>query len=285
MDRMRMRTGFCLLAVASLAVVPLRKPAAGDIIIDTFTKGTVTVSGLVQEIRGMNVVFLGESHDNRKHHAAQLKLIRAMEDAGMKIAIGLEMFAATDQNHLDRWVAGQVEERSFVQAFDRNWRGGYWPLYRSIFLHARRSGIPMIGLNVERHVVNRTFRSGFAGIDRSEIPDIGEVSCDPSARYRSLMEKVLQGHQGRQAFVRFCEAQMLWDAAMGWNIVDFLERNPEYTVVVLAGGFHSWKHGIPSRVKQTSDLPFKVILPSGDRDTLGYDVAFEDADYVWWIEA
>lgn len=281
----RIRTVYCLFLVASLSLCMPRMPVAGEVLIDTSTKGIVTVSDLVREIRGMKVVFLGESHDNRKHHAAQLAIIRAMEDAGMKIAIGLEMFPASDQNRLDRWIAGEIGEQAFVPAFDRNWRGGYWPLYRAIFLHARRREIPMVGLNVERHVVNRTFRNGFASLDRSEIPDIGEVRCDPSARYRSLMEKVLAGHRGSQAFVRFCEAQMLWDAAMGWNIIDFLERNPEHTVVVLAGGFHSWKHGIPSRVKQASDFPFKVILPSGERDFLGYDVAFEDADYVWWFEA
>lgn len=290
-NRMRMRSARFLFAAVSLSLILSlstilpAKTTGGEVILDVSTGGTVTLSELVRDIRGTKVVFIGESHDNRKHHDAQLAILRAMEDAGMKVAVGLEMFPASDQERLDRWVGGEIAEQEFVPGFDRNWRGGYWPLYRSIFLHARSEGIPMIGLNIERRVVNRAFRNGFASIDRSEVPDVGEVSCDPSARYRSLMETVLGGHRGGQAFVRFCEAQMLWDASMAWNIVDFLEKNPGYTVVVLAGGFHSWKHGIPARLQQSSDFPFKVILPSAEGDFLGYDVAIQDADYVWWFEA
>ncbi len=280
----RRTPGVLTLLVSVSLLLPMR-PMAEEIIIDVSTKGAVTVSDLVRDLGDAKVVFIGESHGNRRHHAAQLALIRALEDAGKKIAIGLEMFPASDQDRLDRWVAGTIQEGRFVPAFDRNWRGGYWPLYRSIFLYAKEQGIPMIGLNVERQVANKAFREGFASLNRSEIPDIGEVRCDPSDRYRSLIREALGGHRGGKAFVRFCEAQMLWDAAMGWNIVDFLDRNPDTTVVVLAGGFHAWKHGIPERVKRSSDVPFKVILPSGEREFLGYEVAIEDADYVWWFDA
>ena len=114
---------------------------------------------------------------------------------------------------------------------------------------------------------------------------VESVTCDAGTRYREQIQRVLAGHKNHMDFLRFCEAQMLWDAAMAWRLIDFLEANPGYTVVVLAGGFHSWKHGIPKRVGKIADHPLRVILPSGETGSFGFDLTQEEADYVWWIDA
>jgi len=53
-------------------------------------------------------------------------------------------------------------------------------------------------------------------------------------------------------------------------------------VVVLAGAFHSWKHGIPERVRARAgdSLPFKVILPVGREDPMSAALTLEEADYL-----
>jgi uncharacterized iron-regulated protein len=243
----------------------------------------VPLERLGTELSGSRIVFVGESHDNRLHHAAQLEVVRSLVRAGAKVAVGLEMVGAEDQDALDRWVAGKMTEEEFVSVFGRNWGERSWPSYRGIFLYAREHGVPMVGLNVARRVVRQVSQSGFASLDKNDVPGVKNVGCDPDPKYEALIRRAMEGHHhGRHRdFVRFCEAQLLWDAAMAWRLVDFVEEHPDRTVVVLAGSAHSWKHGIPERVRRQSSIAFTVILPEEKENVLGYRLTKEDADYVW----
>jgi uncharacterized iron-regulated protein len=243
----------------------------------------VPLERLGTELSGARIVFVGESHDNRHHHAAQLEVVRSLIRSGAKVAVGLEMVRAEDQEALDRWVAGEIPEDEFVLIFGRNWGERSWPSYRGIFLYAREHGVPMIGLNVERRVVRQVSKSGFASLDKNDVPGVKSVGCDPDPKYEALIRRAMEGHHNarHRDFVRFCEAQLLWDAAMAWRLVDFVEANPDRTVVVLAGSAHSWKHGIPERVRRQSSIPFKVILPEEKEDALGHRLTKEETDYVW----
>lgn len=245
----------------------------------------VSVGQVLDGVRESDVVFVGESHDNREHHEAQLAVIRGLHESGDRVAIGLEMFRAASQKALDGWVAGSVAEADFAREFSDNWTGGYWPVYRPIFLYARAMKIPMVGLNIDRGIVRQVSRNGVEALPAGSDPRYKTVACDPAERYRKSLSDLAAGHMSPYAFVRFCEAQMLWDSAMAWELIDHARENPGVTTVVLAGSFHSWKHGIPERVRSQSPLSFKVILPSGETEPFGYDVTNLEADYVWWFGA
>ena len=60
-----------------------------------------------------------------------------------------------------------------------------------------------------------------------------------------------------------------------------IEKNPDTTVVVIAGSGHSWKLGIPAQIRSRSEVPLRVILPEipGRVDQEGITV--DEADYVW----
>ena len=283
MGRLRWYPGTGVLLVLLLVFDGIPSRAAGKSRIERVSdSGTVTMAQLVEEIRGVRIVFVGENHGNRDHHRTQLDVIRALRDSGVPVAVGLEMFRSNSQGALDDWVHDRIREADFVRIFDGNWSGNYWPAYRDIFEYARVRDIPMVGLNVERKAVRQASRGGFASVDRRDIPPIESVSCDAGERYRDVLRTAMRNHAGKEAFVRFCEAQMLWDASMAWNLIDFAERNPDRVVVVLAGAFHSWKHGIPERVRARAgeSLPFKVILPAGREDPMSIALTSEEADYL-----
>jgi uncharacterized iron-regulated protein len=244
--------------------------------------GTVSMAQLVEEIRGARIVFVGEDHGNRDHHKTQLDVIRALRDSGSEVAIGMEMFPASSQKSLDDWVDDRTPESEFLMDFGRNWHGNFWPLYREIFEYARVEDVPMIGLNLERRVVRQVSRGGFSSVDRRDIPPIRDVSCDAGEKYRGILRTAMGGHAGKETFVRFCEAQMLWDASMAWNVIDYLEKNPDCVMVVLAGNYHSWKHGIPKRVRLQSNatIPFKVILQAAMGDPVSPELTGAEADYM-----
>ena len=86
-------------------------------------------------------------------------------------------------------------------------------------------------------------------------------------------------------FRHFCEAQVVWDTSMALNAVDYIEENPQKTLVILAGNFHAWKRGIPEQIRRVADIDVRAILPSTDVSFSEYDVVLEDADYVWGFES
>jgi uncharacterized iron-regulated protein len=143
----------------------------------------------------------------------------------------------------------------------------------------------MVGLNIHRGIVRKVSQGGIDTIADTSDPRYRSVSCDPVERYRKELRQLTGGHDTPYAFVRFCEAQMLWDSAMAWSLVDHAEANPGVTTVVLAGIFHTWKYGIPERVQQQSSLSFRVILPSEQQAPFGFDITSLEADYVWWFGA
>ncbi|MBI2399992.1 MAG: ChaN family lipoprotein, partial [Deltaproteobacteria bacterium] len=88
---------------------------------------------LLKEIDKSDIVFVGEVHNKKSHHKAQLEIIKALDGGGKKVAIGVEMFKKEDQEALDKWISGEIEEAEFSEIYHRNW-GLPWNQYRDIFV-------------------------------------------------------------------------------------------------------------------------------------------------------
>jgi uncharacterized iron-regulated protein len=222
----------------------------------------IPIDGLADETEGADIVFVGEKHDVREHHEAQLEVIKALKDSGRSVALGLEMFRADRQPALDKWVGGEMAHEDFRELYSEYW-GLPWDLYSDIFHYSREQGIPMIGLNVPKEITDKVAKKGFAALTKEDLKKLPiGISCDVDESYMEYIRKALEAHgKSDKSFIRFCEAQLMWDKVMAWYIVDYLDRNPGTTVVVLAGKSHAWKKGIPEQVKKQSDLSYKVILP------------------------
>jgi uncharacterized iron-regulated protein len=240
----------------------------------------VTFSQMIGDLAGVNLVFIGELHDNEADHQAQLEIIRALYEAGVPLAIGLEMFREENQNDLDRWVDGRMGVYKFQKVFERNW--GMWPLYEPIFLFARENNIPMVGLNIPREITSQVASKGFSSLSQEQLSQLPTgVTCTVSPAYRKFIRKALKGHFHRQdTFTHFCEAQMLWDSVMAQNLIRYLKAHPGTTVVTLAGAGHAWKFGIPERISEQSDLSYRVVLPEIPGRITAETVAPSEADYL-----
>ena len=241
----------------------------------------LSLSELTKDLIESRLVFVGEIHTYQRHHHMQLQTIRALKEAGATVAIGLEMFRRDNQTNLDRWVTGELSESEFQEIYYKNWNYP-WPLYRDIFLYARKYKIPMVGLNVPPEVTRQVAREGFASLSPKQRGDLPMVTCRVDPEYMAFVRRSLgmHGHGGME-FTKFCEAQLVWDTAMAWSLLRYLEKNPKATVVVVAGSGHSWKLGIPAQVRSRSTLPFRVILPEIPGRVDRENIALNEADYVW----
>ena len=123
----------------------------------------VTLDDILEDLKEVRLVFVGELHDDPQHHQAQLAVIKALHEARLALAVGLEMFQKQSQEILDQWVAGNLAEKAFQKAYYSNW-GLPWPLYSDIFWYARRKKIPLIGLNISPDITKQVARKGFASL-------------------------------------------------------------------------------------------------------------------------
>lgn len=247
--------------VPLLFLALLLLPACGrahtfDVQKDTY----VDYDKMIDDLKQVRLIFIGELHDNLGHHQAQLQIIRSLHDAGISVTIGLEMIRHDSQPALDRWVMKTMNEQEFIRVFDENW--SMWPVYRDIFLYARKAAVPMLGLNISRNITRQVARDGFDSLTPQQRKEVPLVSCDVDQTYQNYIHKVYGGFFHRDSqFLNFCEAQMVWDAVMAKNLIQYLDRTPGRTVVVLAGTGHAWKFGIPEQIRRHLNIPYRVVLP------------------------
>jgi uncharacterized iron-regulated protein len=193
----------------------------------------------------------------------------------------MEMFTAEDQKTLDRWVAGKIDDKTFIRFYYQKWKMP-WPLYRDILLYARNKSLPLIGLNIPPEVSSRVAEKGFAALSAEEkrrLPP--DITCTVDPEYMAFIRRAFSahGHGDLSSFVHFCETQKLWNRSMAWYVVEFLKKEPKRRVVVLTGSGHAVKQAIPAELADLSRLTCAVILPQSDEMPVR-EVTPEDADYV-----
>jgi uncharacterized iron-regulated protein len=270
-----------LLATLLVAIFATNSCAGGDRVFRTRDGEIIRFGQMISEISRMNLIFVGESHDSARDHQIQLDIIKSLNKAGVALAIGTEMFRADSQRQLDEWTKGALGLKDFLKVYRRDWNLP-WPLYADIFLYARENRIPLIGLNVPEEITRKVSREGFSSLTDKELKQLPPgISCDVDPSYMDFIRRAYSVHgKEEKSFIHFCEAQMVWDKAMAWNLTEFLKENPRRTVVVLAGIGHSWKKGIPEQFRRMSPLSYSVLLPAVPEHVAGPAALSRDADYV-----
>ena len=279
---MEMNPERTLLALLILFATAGSLPAgpADPIVYDLRQSRRLALSELASELRRSRIVVVGEQHTDEAHHRAQLSVIRALVQAGAKVAVGLEMFRRDSQQALDRWTAGDIGPREFEAVYDDNWNYP-WAAYSAIFEYARAQRIPMIGLNVPRDITRQVAREGFQSLTEAQRGQLSDVACRIDEEYLGYIRRVYGAHaHGNMNFTFFCEAQMIWDVAMAVHSLEYLNKNPDATVVILTGVGHAQKGAVPRQIGLRSPVPVTVMLPEvpGSIDPATVDV--QDADYL-----
>ena len=274
---------FCTLPVHAQRVVcdlPYREASQG------ITSPQVVLSELAQA----DVVYLGETHSSPQDHQTQLEIIQELQRRNPKIAIAMEMFQRPYQGILDRYLAGQLSEQELLEQSEYEQRWGFpWQYYAPILRFAKEKKLSVLALNTPTEVTRKVAREGLESLtpqQRQFIPPFSEIRTD-NAEYRQLMLTAFQqhqqsGHGSSAGFERFFLAQVLWDETMAETIAQFLQANPDYQVVVVAGQGHIvYGYGIPSRVARRlndKQLVQRSVLLSPSEDAP--DTSKPIADFV-----
>ncbi len=269
-----------IIATLFLTVVATGGALAHPHILKAGDRTEVTPEELIQDLKSVQVVFIGELHDRFDHHQAQLSIIRALRADKRPLAIGLEMIRKDSQAALDRWLGKGLAMPSFLKIYRDNWSN--WEVYRAIFEYAKNERVKMVGLNIPREISSKVARNGLAALPEEDRQALGDVRCTVNPAYGDFIRRAMGGYGGHgQEFLFFCEAQMLWDTMMARHLADFLKENPTYRVVVLAGSGHAWKFGIPRQLMEQHEVTYRVVLPEVDGRVNRDNINAEIADYLW----
>lgn len=240
----------------------------------------ISLADAIPALKQNRIILLGEHHNNKNHHEAQLKIIRALKESGARVAVGLEMFRSDSQQSLDSWVAGKMGESEFKKIYFDNW--GYpWSDYGMIFDYAKGQKIPLIGLNVPREITRQVAQEGFQSLDKGQREKLSNITCRVDKAYMDYIKKAFGAHaHGNLNFTYFCEAQLVWDNVMAVNALEYLDKNLDALVVVLTGTGHAQKDAMPRQIRKRSEAAYAVIMPEvkGIMDT--ETVSQQEADYL-----
>lgn len=243
---------------------------------------------------GADLVSVGETHDQVKDHQAQFLALQALNEArGPKIAVGFEMLNLTLQPVLDEYAAGRLTEAEFLAKADwANEWGFDFSMYKPLFDLIREKKLKALALNLPKKVVSKIARVGLEALpaeDKKYLP--ADLQVTKNERYISYIKESFEGHgdspmSGMFKFENYLAAMSAWNETMGARMADFLNANPGYAGLVIAGSGHViFNAGIPASVasrtsglRQASFYPqpasaCPAALPAGDAGL---------ADYVWY---
>jgi len=266
-----------------------------DGITDSTTGDVISADDLAARLRNTRLLLIGESHTTADFHRVQLRVIRALHDAGRTVMIGLEMFPYTEQPSLNHWSAGLLTETGFVtlSRWYEFW-GYHWNYYRDIFLYARDNRIPMYGVNTPRSVVTAVRQKGIANLsdaDKQRVPPHIDVdNPDHLAFFQASMDddNSVHGHMPESMLKSMQAAQATWDASMAYNSVNVLKTAPADSIlVVLVGSGHvAYGVGIEHQARQWFQGKITTLIPVPVQDSEGKPVSAVRASYanfVWGI--
>jgi len=245
--------------------IELRQPATA---IDLST--IRTLSNVIEDAAGKKIVYVGEFHDRFSHHTVELEVIKDLYKKDPKLAVGMEMFQRPFQKTLDNYIKGAIDEREFLKATEYFKRWGFdYNLYKPILDFARGEKIPVVALNLRSEIIEKVSKGGIDSLsedERKEIPLQMDFSDD---EYRDRIKEVFEQHKssGERDFAFFYQSQVLWDETMAMSIDEYLRKNPDRRMIVIAGGGHvSYGSGIPKRAFRRNGFPYAIILNDGELD-------------------
>jgi uncharacterized iron-regulated protein len=233
-------------------------------------KKNLSFGEFVDRLLQGDIICVGESHDSEIHHLVQLQIIKALFARDERLGVGMEMFQRPFQKSLDRYIAGAIDEPTFLEDSEYRTRWGYdWELYRPIVEFCRRNRTPLAALNLADEVRRRLSAVGFEKLTAEEKKQLGEVDFQVKEHRAYWFDKLGEMHgqskmtpEGKEKFYQVMTA---WDEYMADSAARFQKERKIRRMVILAGSGHIERgFGIPQRAaKRTGGKVLTVGVDLG----------------------
>lgn len=261
-------------------------------IIDAKTGKEVSFDEMISQLSSANEVYVGEVHDDRLQHEAQLWVLKGLfyKRPG-QVAVGMEMFQRPFQSVLDLYLEGEIGEKALIRESQYESRWGYdFSYYRGIMRFALDHQVPVIALNAPTEWVKKISSVGLEGLTPEEKKALPELDLTDEV-HKARIKAVFDAHPHGKNFDRFYTIQTLWDETMAETISNFLKPLADQAqMVVFAGHGHTdTGTGIPKRVNRRLPGAYKIVVPISIQE--GEEVNLAElqkeglGDYLWLLTA
>jgi uncharacterized iron-regulated protein len=254
-------------------------------VLHTGTRAIVDFEGMLNDLAGADVVFVGEQHDDPNTHRLELAILEGLARRRDDVIVSLEMFERDVQEPLDHFLMGHTAEDEFL-AEARPWPR-YATDYKPLVDFAVSREWPVIASNVPRPMASEVSTSGLDALeDRSEEERrwfAADLQCPTNDDYFERFTEAMARHPAegdgepavaarREMTERFYLAQCLKDETMGESIARAWTAgravSPRPLVVHVNGAFHTdFGLGTAARVRRrlpAQRLVVVSILPVED---------------------
>lgn len=243
-----------------------------------------------------DVVLLGEQHDDADDHRWQLQTLAALHLLRPQMVIGFESFPRRVQPVLDKWIAGELTVRQFLEQVEWEKIWNFPPeLYLPLFQFARINRIPMIALNVERTLIEAITKNGWDAVPAERKEGISRPAA-PSEAYRNFLFGIFKKHPrvaGRQTnalsrndaeFRFFLESQTTWDRAMAEAIASRIGQDAQRPLVVgiMGAGHVRYGYGVSHQLHDLGVVGIGTLLPVDAKQDCG-EIGANLADAIFAV--
>ncbi|WP_089272226.1 ChaN family lipoprotein [Puniceibacterium sediminis] len=210
----------------------------------------------IARLAAADIVLLGEQHDRADIHRWQLHVAAGLL-AHRPLVMGFEMFPARLDPVLAEWIAGDMDEATFLERTDWAKVWGFPPeLYLPLFRFCRETGTPMVGLNVRRDLVRQVGKGGWDSVPEADREGLSPPAPSPLPYRQFIFDLVGAGPAGRgakgpadPAFDRFVRAQEVWDCAFATRLFGATETATDtavrpIVVGIIGQGHLQWGGGV-----------------------------------------
>jgi uncharacterized iron-regulated protein len=272
--------------------------------------GELSREDLLAKLDTASVIYLGEKHDNPRHHALQLDIVQTLIARGRRPAIGFEVFAVGDTSVLMSYVTAKApkahqgkmpspEERLRRALGWGKHRDESWAFYGPLLHTAREHELTTFGIDLPVPLRRRIAKVGIDGLTKVERRQL-DPTAPRSDAYANLMRARLKamhcGH-GSDAYIdRLYQNWVARNDTMAAAITDTVaEQNGEPVVVILGAGHTGHNMGAYARVAALApgieqvNLAFREVAETPKTvDAFLHPHEFEgtpfapDHEYVWF---
>ncbi len=212
------------------------------------TDEVLSFATFIDELAEADVVFLGETHVDETTHRVEFGVYEALlKKKGNQVVLAMEMFERDAQKSLDEYLAGKIDEESFLLRV-REW-GNYRTSFRPMVELAKKVGQPVIASNFPLYLRRKMARGGgpkvleqLKGAAKRQAPS--EFFANSPAYWRRV-DNAVRGHLAMMRSARgddpkrLYATQSLWDNSMGESCARALDEHKGKLVLHVNGGFHS----------------------------------------------
>ena len=253
-----------LIAVSILLLlsITLLAEETYPILFDAKSWNQIGFEEIAEKFQSVDVILIGEEHDDKIGHAEKLKLIRFLSEQ-QKFIISMEMFERDQQIVLNEFLSGFIDEKIF-QTDIKLWNN--FEDYKPIVLFAKENKIPILASNAPRRYVRMLSRNGleelykFPTLSKKLFAPIYMIEPYRQEAYENKIFGSIAGHTNEKLGMKnMILAQNLWDATMADSIVKSLDKK-RTKIIHINGRFHSDEYmGVTHRLTQ---LGIKVLTIS-----------------------